>query len=144
MPCQCSRPPTLAKIYHDLRSLYSLIEKRLFDINYQCKPRKTIINYKFTDLLLAEKFRRNFLYVQDRMEKKYNKFENINYRADFTEAMLYLTMVPLHLRDHNEGLLCLTIGIQRLNEWFKNNYSELFQQMLNRVKPYPVKRSQRK
>jgi len=124
----------IAKLYHDLHSNYSLIEKHLFEIIQTKVKGSWHIDFAFTDNDLVEKFTSHYFYVRSIIEDLYQtgEFENINYRADFTEAMLYLTMIPLHLRSSEEGLICLATGILRLNQWLKRYHLELYNNLISK------------
>jgi len=63
---------------------------------------------------------------------RFKRFGNLGYRADFTEAQLFLTMVPLHLKLKSEGLLCLVTGTIRLNEWFGANHPDIYAELKRR------------
>ncbi|MFP4362721.1 MAG: hypothetical protein ACLFR1_02500 [Spirochaetia bacterium] len=125
----------VAKLYHDLRSYYSLIEKHMFSIFLLESERGVAIEYEFTSNRLMEKFKENFQFVRRLIESQFTDFGNVSYRADFTEALLYLTMVPLHLKSKAEGLMCLTTGILRLNEWFEANHKELYDALIAKNAP---------
>ena len=125
----------IAKIYHDLHSQYSLIENHGFNIDYSNKQGIIHLDYAFTDNFLVEKFTRYYFFIRAYIADRYQKgeFELLNYRADFTEAMLYLTMVPLHLRNTDEGLICLTTGIVRLNQWLKRYHFDIYTKLLEQT-----------
>jgi hypothetical protein len=112
----------LGKLYHDLHSYYSLIEKGYYRITLSFPGGIPNIEYFFTDSTLTERFNRNYFYVRELINDKYSSDPNLNFRADFTEAVHYLTMIPMHLRIKQEGMLCLATGILRLNQWFKSYY----------------------
>jgi len=122
----------IAKIYHDLHSQYSLIENHGFNIDLSNKEGDIHLDYAFTDNFLVEKFTRYYFFVRSYISGKYQKgeFELLNYRADFTEAMLYLTMIPLHLKTSDEGLICLATGIVRLNQWLKRYHFDIYKKLL--------------
>lgn len=127
----------IAKLYHDLHSFYSLIEKHLFDLEHTHHGKEIHLNYAFTDSLLTEKFTRHYFLVRKIIEDQYQhgEFKNINYRADFIEAMLYLTMIPLHLRHHKEATVCLATGVVRLNQWLKNYHPDLHRSLFSSRTP---------
>jgi hypothetical protein len=120
----------LAKLYHDLHSYYSLIEKKLFIIHQNWENKKPVFEYFFTDQTLTERYNRNYFYVRGIVEKEYKNFDNLHYRTDFTEAMLYLTMLPMHIRDKDEGPVCYVTGVVRINQWFNRNHPELYKALM--------------
>jgi len=125
----------VAKLYHDLRSQYSLIEKHLFSVFLHDTEETSRIEFEFTRPDLVTKFYRNYEYVRTLVAERLAPFGNVDYRANFTEAMLWLTMVPLHLKSHAEGLMCLTVGMVRLNEWLRNYHDDLYQRLAQRYIP---------
>ena len=120
----------LAKLYHDLHSYYSLIEKELFIIHYNKVDKKPTFEYFFTDQTLLERFNRNYFYVRVYVEKHYKYFDDLHYRTDFNEALLYLTMLPMHIRKKNEGLVCFITGVVRLNQLLRKNHPEVNKMLL--------------
>lgn len=115
----------LAKLYHDLHSYYSLIEKGYFRVYYNENPKRPELEYFFTNQTLVERFNRNYFHVRTHVEKRYKHFKGLHYRADFTEAMLYLTMLPMHVRREEEGLICFITGLVRLNQWLIKHHPDL-------------------
>jgi hypothetical protein len=116
----------VAKIYHDLRSYYSLIERHYFAAFLRITRTGVRADYEFNQLELAQRFRKNYAWVEAIIDELMGGFGNLRYRADFTEAMLYLTMVPLHLRNDAEGLVCLLTGMRRLNEWLHRYHPNVY------------------
>ena len=124
----------IAKIFHDLRSLYSLIEKHFYSLFWQEKEnnqKQKVVNieYTFQGQEYIRRFHQNYRYVNKIIQNKMSSFKNIKYRAEFTEAMLYLTMVPMHLKNKSEGILCWVTGIQRLNQWFKKYHPQEYKKL---------------
>lgn len=120
----------LAKLYHDLHSYYSLIEKGLYRITLSFPAGIPSLEYYFTDSTLTERFNRNYFFVRELVNDRYSSDPDLNFRADFTEAVHYLTMIPMHLRVRQEGMICLATGVLRLNQWFKTYYPAEYQQIL--------------
>lgn len=124
----------IAKLYHDLHSYYSLIENGLYILHYRFRKGLPEFEYFFTHQTLVEKFNRNYFYVRIYIEKHFKHFENLHYRTDFNEAMLYLTMLPMHIKKKDEGLLCYATGTVRLNQWFRKNYPQENFEMHKQIK----------
>jgi hypothetical protein len=119
----------IAKIYHDLRSFYSLIEKHLFSIFMSQQAGGISIEFEYLKPELCKKFHYYYVFVQGHIQRIFKRFKNLQYRADFTEAMLYLTMVPLHLKTKAEGLMCYTTGLLRLNRWLKIHHPAVYAEL---------------
>ncbi|MCX7024397.1 MAG: hypothetical protein NT080_07240 [Spirochaetes bacterium] len=115
----------VAKIFHDLRSQYSLIEKHFFSVFLGEEGGVPCIEFEFTQGAYRERFMRNYEYVRPLIAETFTGYGELLYRADFTEAMLYLTMVPFHLRFRGEGLVCFTTGLLRLNEWLETHHPDI-------------------
>ena len=123
----------VAKLYHDLRSLYSLIEKHYFTILMFVERGEISIKYDFNDQEQVSRFYGHFKYVKNMVMKDFTHFGNVHYRAGFTEALLYLSMVPMHLKKKSEGLMCLVTGIVRLNEWFATYHEEIIIKLSTKI-----------
>lgn len=119
----------IGKVYHDLRSLYSLIERHHYTLFYEAAADGVRIDFRFNQSGLVERFHRNFQWVETIIDEFADEFGNLRCRADFNEAMLYLTMVPLHLKERSEGLVCFVTGVQRINEWLQRYHPALFAQL---------------
>lgn len=128
----------LAKIYHDLHSYYSLIEKGLFQVYLKEREDIPLFEYYFTDRTLVERFDRNYFYVRTFVEKRYDHFQDLHYRTDFNEAMLYLTMLPMHMKNRDEGLICFITGVVRLNQWLRKHHPEIRQKLFDQNLPDPT------
>ncbi len=115
----------IAKIYHDMRSYYSLIEKHYYSIFLHIISDSVEIEYDFNKKDLMQRIDESRKIIDGLINKRFKEFSLLSYRAEFTEAMLYLTMVPFHLKTRSEGLMCYTTGILRLNEWQKKYHPEL-------------------
>ena len=121
----------IAKLFHDLRSQYSLIEKHYFSsFLYLTEEGDVAVEFEFTQASYMERFLRNYEYVRQQVCERFTSFGELLYRADFTEAVLYLTMVPFHLKFKAEGLVCFVTGLLRLNEWFQANHPEMYSSIL--------------
>ena len=115
----------VAKLYHDLRSLYTLIEKHYYSIFLSVNVDSVSIEYEFNHKELFLRIEQSRKIVEGLIKKKFKGFKLLGYRAEFTEAMLYLTMEPFHLKTKSEGLMCYITGIIRLNEWIEKYHPEL-------------------
>ncbi len=122
----------VGKLFHDLRSQYSLIEKHYFSVFLREEAGKPVIDFEFTQKTYLERFLRNYEYVRPYIEENFTGYGELLYRADFTEAMLYLTMVPFHLRFKGEGLVCFVTGLLRLNEWIETHHPDIKAAILER------------
>ena len=120
----------VGKLYHDFHGLYSLIEKHMFTISTDGKDS---INYNFNMHKSVVTFGKLYNYTRKQVEVKYSQYGDVNYRADFTEAMLYLTMIVFHFSNFNEGLLCLTRGIEFLNNWAEKYHPEFYAAQQERI-----------
>lgn len=129
----------IAKLYHDLRSYYSLIEKQFYNINFSTNSNIPHIEYYFTDTTLTERFSKHYFYVRELVEKKIGFDKDINFRADFTEAMHFLTMIPLHVRIKDESIICYATGIIRLNNWVKRYYPSIYYNLMEKYNPKQAK-----
>lgn len=128
----------IAKIFHDLRSYYSLIEKQMYSLFFFQEnkgiKKEIKINYSFHEKEYQQRFFKNYQYVQELITEKMSSFEGLQYRADFIEAILYLTMVPMHLKIKSEGILCWATGIQRLNQWYERYHKKEYKHLLKKIK----------
>jgi hypothetical protein len=108
----------LGKLFHDFRSLYSLIERHSYSIFHEFDGDRVSIEYRFTDERMRKEFHYYSTFIRFYVKKTIEgRYGNALRRASFTEAMLYLTMIPMHLRMKDEGLMCYVTGVRRLNEW---------------------------
>ena len=124
----------IAKLYHDFRSLYSLIENHYYTIFLDKHDKKIEIDFEFTRKDLVKKFHELRCVLDGMIEEKFKKFKNLQYRADFTEAMLYLTIVPFHLKTKSEGLISYITGVMRLNEWLEKYHPEFYSRLYSTYK----------
>ncbi|NQT57844.1 MAG: hypothetical protein HQ557_02560 [Bacteroidetes bacterium] len=113
----------IGKLYHDFHGLYSLIEKHMFTIETN---RKNSIDYSFSMHKSVVTFGKLYNHTRKQVDVKYARYGDVNYRADFTEAMLFLTMIIFHFSNFNEGLLCLTRGIEFLNNWAEKYHPKFY------------------
>ena len=106
----------IAKLFHDFRGMYSLIERHAFSIFHriEAEPR---IEYCLTDERMRAKFRRHYAFIRAVAHRRLTRFSNLLERADFAEAMLFLTMIPMHMRLRDEGLMCYVTGVAELNSY---------------------------
>jgi hypothetical protein len=119
----------IAKLYHDFHGLYSLIENHEFsvsmlktgDVRYEFRRPKTIIT-----------FLKLYHHTRNEVIKSYTDYGKVNYRADFFEAHLFLTMIVFHLKHYEEGLMCLVRGVELLNSWTEIHYPELYASLLEK------------
>jgi hypothetical protein len=123
----------LGKLFHDFRSLYSLIERHSFSIFHEVEGGEVRVEYRFTDDRMKREFKGYFALVRSYARRTVEgRYGNALQRSDFTEAMLYLTMIPMHLRMKDEGLMCYVTGVQRLNEWIRRYRSERYEELCDR------------
>lgn len=135
----------IAKIFHDLRSFYSLIENQMYSLFFlENKSGDIKIEYSFHQEEYKERFLQNYEYVKNLLNRKMGHIKGLEYRADFIEAILYLTMVPMHLKVKSEGMICWVTGIRRLNEWFKKYHSEEYENLLKKVTQKITKKQTKK
>lgn len=120
----------IAKLFHDFRSLYSLIELHRYSLFHYpgtgtSEASETpILDFKFLDKEGQELFTAYFNYIKDLITKDFTDYGNLLERAYFNEAMLFLTMIPLHMRVKDEAIACYLTGVQRLNEWLSLYHPE--------------------
>ncbi len=124
----------VAKLYHDFHSLYSLIENRDYSIFLNGTGRKINIEFEFTNDEVKKRFEYWGKYLDILVKEKLGTFGNLEYRAKFTEAILYLTMVPFHLKRNSEGLMCYAIGIIRLNEWLERYHNDFYKALIKKTR----------
>lgn len=129
----------IAKLFHDFRSLYSLLELHRYSLFHtpgtgagQADPVPSV-EFKFLDKEAQERFVMYYHYARDIIAKDFVEYGNLIERAEFIEAMLFLTMIPLHLRLKDEGIACYLIGVQRLNAWLGTYHPEHRKALLARA-----------
>ena len=93
----------VAKLYHDLRSFYSLVERDLYEIKFFNKNKKVEIKYQFINPDLVSCFEKHFKYVEKLVKKKLIYFGNIEYRASFIEASLFFKYDSFSLEEKIRG-----------------------------------------
>lgn len=129
----------IAKLFHDFRSLYSLIELHRYSLFHfpgtgAGQPVTTPqLEFKFLDKEGQERFEMYYHYLRDIIAKDFTDYGNLIERAEFIEAMLFLTMIPLHLRVKDEGIACYLTGVRRLNEWLGTYHPEQLQALRSSV-----------
>jgi len=120
----------IAKLFHDFRSLYSLIELHHYSLFHYPETGSSQsaeipeLEFKFLDKEGQQSFETYYQYIRDIVTKDFTEYGNLIERAEFIEAMLFLTMIPLHLRIKDEAIACYLTGVRRLNEWLKDYHPE--------------------
>lgn len=129
----------VAKLFHDFRSLYSLLELHRYSLFHfpgtgagQADPIPSV-EFKFLDKDVQERFVMYYHYILDIITRDFVQYGNLIERAEFIEAMLFLTMIPLHLRLKDEGIACYLTGVRRLNEWLDTYHPEHRQVLMARA-----------
>lgn len=120
----------IAKLFHDFRSFYSLIELHHYSLFHfpgtgtGQSVATPALEFKFLDKEAQENFGMYYHYIRDIVSKDFTEYGNLIERAEFIEATLFLTMIPLHLRIKDEAIACYLTGVRRLNEWLKTYHPE--------------------
>lgn len=97
----------LAKLFHSIDGKYDFIIKDLFTVNYDAKRKE--INYQIIDRNRDFDIYQLFVGVfKDAIRDELKKIELI-------EALLFLTMIPLHGESFEHQLVMLATGIQILD-----------------------------
>ena len=97
----------LAKLFHSVDGKYDFIIKDLFKINY--KSEENEINYSIINRVRTFDLYQTFLDVfKEAIGNNLKKIELI-------EALLFLTMVPLHNESFEHQLVMLSTGLEILN-----------------------------
>jgi hypothetical protein len=99
----------LAKLLHSFSGKYEFIINDLFSVS------KNSRNYTYSH------------FVSDKQLKVCNFFENILYdlygndymNIQFIEALLFLSMMPIHKDHEKRQLIMLCLGIEKLNKIFE-------------------------
>lgn len=129
----------IAKLFHDFRSLYSLIELHHYSLFHlpgtgtgqsEGTPE---LEFKFLDKEAQESFGMYYHYIRDIITKDFTEYGNLIERSEFIEATLFLTMIPLHLRIKDEAIACYLTGVRRLNEWLKTHHPGHWQALASSV-----------
>ncbi|HUW69067.1 MAG TPA: hypothetical protein VMX33_02435 [bacterium] len=129
----------IAKLFHDFRSLYSLIELHRYslfhfpDTGTGGSVATPSLEFKFLDKEAQERFGTYYRYIRDIVSKDFVEYGNLIERAEFIEAMLFLTMIPLHLRLKDEAIACYLTGVRRLNEWLGTYHPEHLKTLISSV-----------
>ena len=97
----------LAKLFHSVDGKYDFIIKDLFKINY--KSEENEINYSIINRVRTFDLYQTFLDVfKEAIGNNLKKIELI-------EALLFLTMIPLHNESFEHQLVMLGTGLEILN-----------------------------
>jgi hypothetical protein len=129
----------IAKLFHDFRSLYSLIELHRYslfhfpDTGTGGSVAIPSLEFKFLDKEAQERFGTYYQYIRDIVSKDFVEYGNLIERAEFIEAMLFLTMIPLHLRLKDEAIACYLTGVRRLNQWLGTYHPEHLETLISSV-----------
>lgn len=97
----------LAKLFHSVDGKYDFIIKDLFDIDYDTK--KCIIDYQVNDRKRDYDLHKLFKEIFSKEISK--NLKNI----ELIEALLFLSMIPLHNESINHQMAMLSTGIEILN-----------------------------
>jgi hypothetical protein len=120
----------LAKIFHDLRSKYSLIERHNFSLFINSDKKNLEITYEFNDLKALANLEDSYIMIKHYTDEFAKKHKDVIYRADFTESLLFLTMLPMHSKSFSEFIMCYITGIIRLNEWLFKYHPDLYNELV--------------
>lgn len=96
----------LAKLMHSINGCYDLIIEDIFDINIQDDS----ISYRILINEKQKKIRDMFFKILIERNYKVKKIELI-------EALLFLSMVPLHYDNYERQLVMLCVGIEKINKF---------------------------
>lgn len=118
----------VAKLFHDFRGGYSLIERHSYSIFHKACGDEVEIDYKWLDERARSEFRKYYAFVRAVSHRRLTRFGNLLERADFAEALLFLTMIPMHMRLRDEGLMCYVTGVKALNDWFVRYRPDLYKE----------------
>lgn len=128
---QCDVALDIAKIYHEIRSYYSIIERNEYNLFLHETAKGTEINFEFTNRGIKRLYDSLFGQIDALLQKKFSakEFGNWKYRADFIEGKLYVTMLPFHIEPFSESVVCYATGVMRLNEWLERYHPALYRQL---------------
>ena len=97
----------LAKLFHSVDGKYDFIIKDLFKINY--KSEENEVNYSIINRV------RTFDLYQTFLEVFKEAIGNDLKKIELIEALLFLTMIPLHNESFEHQLVMLGTGLEILN-----------------------------
>jgi hypothetical protein len=123
----------VGKLFHDFNSYYSLIEKHYYSIFALGEGEQTSVEYSFLDQRGMEVFSSYNAFIRSVLEENFTEYGNLLERADFNEAMHFLTMIPMHLKLRDEGMMCYVTGVMRLNEWMQSYHPVKYAKLASRV-----------
>ena len=128
---QCDVALDIAKIYHEIRSYYSIIERNEYNLFLHETAKGIEISFEFTNKRIKNLYDSLFEEIEELLQKKFSakEFGNWKYRADFTEGKLYVTMLPFHIEPFSESVVCYATGVMRLNEWMERYHPALYRQL---------------
>jgi hypothetical protein len=118
----------LAKIFHDFRGGYSLIERHNYSIFHRLDDATgtPTVDYRFLDERGRSNFRDYYAFIRAVAHRRLTRFGNILQRADFAESLLFLTMIPMHMKQRDEALMCYSVGVKELNDWCSRQFPDLY------------------
>lgn len=125
----------IAKLYHDFHGKYSFIENRLYTTSLTSP---TSVSYRFKKHKSVPVFTSLYEHTRNEVEAKFSEFGRVNYRADFIESHLFLTMIVFHFSTFEEGLICLARGIEFLNNWAQTYHPDLVEAIYAQVAGEPA------
>jgi len=131
---QCDVAMDIAKIYHEIRSYYSIIERNEYNLFLHETAKGIAINFEFTNKDIKQLYDSLFHQIEEMLQQKFSakEFGNWKYRADFIEGKLYVTMLPFHIEPFSESIVCYATGVVRLNEWMERYHPALYRQLRSR------------
>lgn len=97
----------LAKLFHSIDGKYDFIIKDLFDLSYD--EEKVQIDFKISDRV------RDFDIYKVFLESFSSDIGNDIKKIELIEALLFLSMIPLHSESVNQQIVMLATGISILN-----------------------------
>lgn len=131
---QCDVALDIGKIYHEIRSYYSIIERNEYNLFLHETKKLLSIRFEFTNKNIKNLYDRIFRRLDSLLEKKFRKkkFGNWKYRAEFIEGKLYISMLPFHMEPFSETVVCYSTGVMRLNEWMEKYHPVLYKSLKKR------------
>lgn len=98
----------LAKLLHSLDGKYDLIVEDLFEVNLTDEE----INYRIFYNQKQDDIK-NLFY------EKLKEYEIDRKKIQLIESLLFLSMVPLHSDSYDRQLLMISLGIEKINKFLK-------------------------